>query len=916
MYIYKHIRQSVLLSLGLIFLGQNIYSQESINSDSIYVIVGSFKNQYNAVYLERALRKNGFKNAVSLNRKNGFYRVSIERFSEIGKAEKFIDENQLNKSEFWYQYSNGQIIKKHDEKSIKTSTEPTVKIDEIKKIEDKNIKTTSEILKSEIKESIVEGKIENKKENKQEIKKNIIDTTDYQPQPIAKENLESKFIINEDHKPSNFVDDENVEFNLENKIYNSFSYDNQSDRFQPHQNNETDSLSRIYDKKTKVQRQNIFTARSNFESYEYSPAIEKYLKIVRSGRASKEAYQFLALSFFNNSQYDLATIWFNKLINTYPKGLDPEIYFKAAISFKSIEAYEVADQLTEKYLTLTNNPISQNNYTSSKNYLNDIFESEFVYHLYETKINSGKSDFGPNFYSDNEIIFSSSEDATGNKNYDWSNEPFLDLFVAEIDSLGTLVNREPLGGEVNTKYHESSATISKDGKTMYFTRNNFFNGKLKRSRDNEVKLKIYKATKNDNNSWGSIKELPFNGNDFSVAHPALSPDGKKLYFSSDMPGTFGKSDIWFVYIYDNEEYSQPINLGPNVNTEFRESFPFVDDDFNLFYSSDGKMGLGGFDVFSTQLNGRGFPSKSKNLGIPLNSPFDDFGFVYNNFKKFGYFSSNRSGPNGSSSDQVYRINRTLRPVIQSTSYQNEGLTVVNNLEYRKPQQCSPSISGSVYDIYTRELLVGSLVELLNQNENPIDEIIADEKGQFYFSKREYYCESTYKIRVSNGLGYNSRLVDLIFDDSPNIIENIGLKWNKDCLPYDLICLLNIEPIYFDLDRYSLRPSSIISLNEVFRTLIKYPNMILEVNSYAYSRASIPYNRLLSLRRAQVTKSWLVKKGINPSRLLIKAFGEENIDNLCGDNVDCSEREYQLNRKSSFKILKFWFKYRPLYQLGL
>ena len=905
MYIYKRIRQSIVLFLGLIFLAQNTYSQKSPSSDSIYVIVGSFKNQYNAIYLQRDLRKKGFNNAVSLNRINGFYRVSIERFSEIGKAKKFIEENQIKKSEFWYQYSNGQIIKNYDEKSNNNiSTETDSKLNEKTNNEVQITEPSKELVKTKIKENIVKSNIETKKENKPKSKINIIDTTGFQPQPQVKDDLESKFLINQQPNPSNSINNKNPEFNLENNVYNSFSYNNQNGRFQPHQNHGTDSLSRLYDRKSRVQRQNIFTARSNFESYEYSPAIEKYLKIVRSGRASKEAYQFLALSFFNNSQYDLATIWFNKLINTYPKGLDPEIYFKAAISFKSIEAYEVADQLTEKYLKLTNNSILQNNYTSSKNYLNDIFESEFIYKLYETKINSGKSDFGPNFYSDNEIIFSSSEDATGDKNYDWSNEPFLDLFVAEIDSLGVLVNRERLGGEVNTKYHESSATISKDGKTMYFTRNNYLNGKLKRSRDNEVKLKVYKATKNDNNSWGSIKELPFNGNDFSVAHPALSPDGKKLYFSSDMPGTFGKSDIWFVYIYDNEEYSQPINLGPNVNTEFRESFPFIDDGFNLFYSSDGKMGLGGFDVFSAKLNSRGFPSKSKNLGIPLNSPFDDFGFVFKNSKEFGYFSSNRSGPNGSSSDQVYRITRNLRPKKEMASYRNEGLTVVNNVEYRKPQECSPSISGSVYDIYTRELLVGSLVELLNQNDNPIDETIADQKGQFYFSKRDYYCENRYKIRVSNGLGYDSRIVDLIFDDSPNIIENVGLKWNKECLPYDLICLLNIKPIYFDLDKYTLRPSSIISLNEVFRTLIKYPNMILEVNSYADSRASIPYNRILSLRRAQVTKSWLVKKGIDSNRLLIKAYGEENIDNLCGDNVDCSEREYQLNRKSSFKILKF------------
>jgi outer membrane protein OmpA-like peptidoglycan-associated protein len=891
MYIYKHIRQSIALILGLTFLAQIGYSQESSNSDSIYVIVGSFKNQYNAIYLGRDLRKKGFKNAISLNRKNGFYRVSIERFSEIGKAKKFVEENRLKMSEFWYQYSDGQIIDNYDEKPTNNiSTEIGSKLSEKSNKEVKVTEPSKELLKT------------NLKENKQKSKINIIDTAKFEPQLNIKDDLKSKFIINEKPNPSNLIVNQNPDFNLENNVYNSFSYNNQNGKFQPHQNFETDSLSRLYDPKSRRQRQNIFTARSNFESYEYSPAIEKYLKIVRSGRASKEAYQFLALSFFNNSQYDLATVWFNKLISTYPKGLDPEIYFKAAISFKSIEAYEVADQLTEKYLKLTNNPISQNNYTSSKNYLDDIFESEFIYQLFETKINSGKSDFGPNFYSNNEIIFSSSEDATGSKNYDWSNEPFLDLFVAEIDSLGELVDKERLGGEVNTKFHESSATVSKDGKTMYFTRNNYFNGKLRKSRDNEVKLKVYKATKNKDNSWGSIKELPFNGNDFSVAHPALSPDGKKLYFSSDMPGTFGKSDIWFVYIYDNDEYSQPINLGPNVNTEFRESFPFVDDSLNLFYSSDGKMGLGGFDVFSSTLNSRGFPSKTENLGIPLNSPFDDFGFVFKNRLGFGYFSSNRSGPNGSSSDQVYRITRTLRPKKQVTVYRNE--VIQNQVDYKRPQECSPSISGSVYDIYTRELLVGSLVELLNQNDNPIDETIADEKGQFYFPKRDYYCENRYKLRVSNGLGYNSRIVDLIFDDSPNIIENVGLKWNKECLPYDLICLLNIEPIYFDLDKYTLRPSSIISLNEVFKTLIKYPNMVLEVNSYADSRASIPYNRVLSLRRAQVTKSWLVKKGIDSNRLLIKAYGEENIDNLCGENVDCSEREYQLNRKSSFKILKF------------
>ena len=269
-----------------------------MKSDSIFVIVGSFKNQYNAIYLERDLRKKGFKNATSLNRKNGFYRVSIERFSDLAKAKNFIEENQLKKSEFWYQYSNGQIIKNYDEKSndnILTKTDSILNKKETN--ETQNTKPSNKLLKTEIKEPIVNISSGTEKENKTKSKINIIDTTNFQPQVRLKDDLESKFLVNKQPNLSKFVINENPEFNLENNVYNSFSYNNQNNRFKPHQNHGTDSLSRLYDPKSRSQKQNIFTAKNNFESYEYSPAIEKYLKIVRSGRASKEAYQFLALSF-------------------------------------------------------------------------------------------------------------------------------------------------------------------------------------------------------------------------------------------------------------------------------------------------------------------------------------------------------------------------------------------------------------------------------------------------------------------------------------------------------------------------------------------------------------------------------------------------------------------------------------------
>ena len=659
-------------------------------------------------------------------------------------------------------------------------------------------------------------------------------------------------------------------------------------KLKPEKNNKVDSLSNIVEQKLKPRENNIFIAKSNYEDYNFSPAISKYLKLARSGKKSKEIYEYLAMAYFNNSQYDLASNWFNKLIDGYPQGLDPEMYFRASISFKSIQAYDVSDLFMKKYIELKNSPLSNQYINVSSNYLDSVLKNSGRYTLYETKINSINSDFGPNFYDDDRIIFASSKEATGNKKFKWSDEPFLDLFIAKIDSAGNLYDREPLKGDINTKYHESTATISKDGNTMYFTRNNYFKGRLKSARDKEVKLKIYKATK-QNDSWGSIEELPFNGDQYSTAHPALSPDNDKLYFSSDMPGSYGKSDIWFVYIFENGEYSQPINVGPNVNTEFRESFPFLDMENNLYFSSDGKLGLGGFDVFSSKLNNRGYPQSSINLGMPVNSAFDDFGYVYNQMKNFGYISSNRDGLNGSSSDQVYKIVKN-----NSNNFPNNGL---------EENICEFTLEGKVYDTFTRELLIGAKVQLLNSNKNIISNYTVDENGNYKIDE-DVNCSDSYYLRVSNGISYNTREIEIDFPQEGKVYENVDLKWTSNCLPDDLICVLGVEPIYFELNKSTLKKNSVLSLNKVLVALFKYPDMILQIRSYADSRASKEYNKKLSLKRANVTKQWLVNKGVNSNRLLIQAIGEENKDNICKGDANCSEAEYQLNRKSTFKILKF------------
>ena len=176
-------------------------------------------------------------------------------------------------------------------------------------------------------------------------------------------------------------------------------------------------------------------------------------------------------------------------------------------------------------------------------------------------------------------------------------------------------------------------------------------------------------------------------------------------------------------------------------------------------------------------------------------------------------------------------------------------------------------------------------------------------GEFNFTEK-FNCSKSYFIRVSNGISYNSRILKFNFNENQNIFENIDLSWLTNCIPDDLICVLGVEPIFFDLDKATLTRSSVLSLKKVLIAMVKYPTMILQISSYADSRASKEYNRELSERRASTTRKWLTNKGIDPNRLLIKALGEENFDNICGENSDCSESEYQLNRKSTFKILSF------------
>jgi outer membrane protein OmpA-like peptidoglycan-associated protein len=622
---------------------------------------------------------------------------------------------------------------------------------------------------------------------------------------------------------------------------------------------------------------NVFDADRDYNDFRYNRAQSAFLKLVRDDAdfTDKKVIQSLADTYFFNSQYNQSYTWYRKLISLYPEDIKPIYYLRASISARSNENYAIADRYMQQYFRMEKGTVIEDLYVTDLNYLDSIAELRPKYIVETTKINTEQSDFSSAFFGKDKLVFSSTYQASGQRDYEWTGEPFLDLYIADIGEEGQLENTQQIEGDINTAFHESSAVFTKDLKTVYFTRNNFKNGKKRSDRKNTVRLKLMTANVDDDGNWSDVEELPFNNDNYSVAHPALSLDGKKLFFASDMPGTTGESDLWYVDIYKDGSYGDPINLGQKVNTEGRESFPYIADDGTLYFTSDALLGFGGFDIFKAELSDSGIARDPENMGLPINSAGDDFGFLIQTETNTGYISSNREGNRGSASDQIY---------------------------YFKPSKCVVEITGIVTDSKTGNLMPGATVKLLDMGMNMIAEQIVQQDARYSFPE-EVECGQVYYLITENGLAYSIAETTFV---APTTSQSVSVDmeietFSQDCPPYDLGCLLGLNPIYFDLNKYFIRPDAEIELTKVFNAMIRFPELIIRIESHTDSRSPQSYNLRLSQNRATSTRNWLIQRGIAPTRLSAVGYGESQLINRCADGVPCTEAEHQLNRRSMFII---------------
>lgn len=478
----------------------------------------------------------------------------------------------------------------------------------------------------------------------------------------------------------------------------------------------------------------------------------------------------------------------------------------------------------------------------------------------------------------NGIVFTSSrEEATGTKNDNWYGEKYFDLFSASMDNNGKWSTPTVFPGPVNSNNSDGSVTFDATGKTMYYTT-------CPTSKIKNTQCKIMMTQMKDG-KWGDAVSLPFNSDtSYSCGHPALSTDGKTLYFASDMPGGSGGKDIWMSRWDDNAKaWGAPSNLGTGINTDENEMFPYVASNGKLYFSSNGKPGMGGLDLFVSE-NTNGVFAEAVNLKSPMNSPADDFALFFTESDK-GYLSSNRDG--GKGEDDIYSF--LMPPLVLS-------------------------VAGRVYDTDTKESLEGALVELFGSDGTSLS-LKTEKDGTYRYTLKE---NVKYKLSASF-TGYLTKFHEL---------TTVGLEadqaFEKD---FDFPLKSTSKPItvpevFYDLDKSTLRPESKTALDGLITTLNENPTITVTITSHTDYRADDKYNMDLSKRRAKSVVDYLIAHKIPADRLTSEGRGEtqpKNVENdenylpfkkgdvLSKEFIDklsskeLMEKAHQYNRRTEFEV---------------
>lgn len=703
-------------------------------------------------------------------------------------------------------------------------------------------------------------------------------------------------------------------------------------------------------------------ASNYYNNYSYPKVIEK---LEGKENLSTEAYRELAESYKIANDFAKAEACYAKVVAA-PDKIAEDVYHYAQLLKMNGKYFEAQKQM-DAYAVLNNDKRAKL-YAGNKNYAIDLLKDKGQFTIKNLEVNSLQQDFGAIYYKDQVVYTSSKARIKGAyRRWNGNNLAFLDLYTGKANSESEITEAKKIS-KLNKKYHEGPASYSKDGHTVMYTQDNY----KAKSSDGVRKLEMYEARFKDG-TWGDKVPFPYNNKEYSMGHPALTADGNTLYFASDMPGGKGGVDLYKTSRGTDGKWTTPENLGDKINTEGNEVFPFIHESGLFFFSSDGMPGLGGLDIFTTEMK-NGQPGKIINIGVPINGSKDDFSMVLNAEKTKGYFASNREG--GKGDDDIYSFN-LLKPfrfgkTIKGTAKDKEGNILAGtkvNL-YDPETMAFNSVTTTETGAYSFEvdepgayILNGSKEKYFDgknkavvteENDVVISDVIlekdpglslyaliTDAKTKLplegvkvtmtdAFTNTPFTAYTTsatgdYRTplagnKIGDKIGYVIKLEKegyltktLTFNkliDKPGVIrmnETLDFTLGKLEIGGDLAKMIDIKPIYFDVNKSNIRKDAATELDKIVKIMNEYPNMVVELGSHTDCRASMKYNEALSDKRAKASAAYIKKTISKPERIYGKGYGESKLKNGCACEgpvkSTCTEEEHQANRRTEFIIIK-------------